>query len=78
MERTATIHEVLENDEFIEKARCPFCHRPAVGTPVLRGDERTLKLYDKHLIRVEHGCGGNIAIFRRDEPAPRQYTPFKD
>lgn len=62
MERISTIHEVYDKDrhEFVEKARCPFCHRTVEGTPTL-----TAPFADKHLIRTEHGCGGDIAIFRR-------------
>ena len=59
MERTITVHEVYdkENNQFIEKAYCPFCKRSAIGAP--------LQLYaDKHLVRLEHGCGGYVAIFQ--------------
>lgn len=65
MERTVAIHEVFRgaNDtdvEVYEKARCPFCKEDIKGDPLKPGA-------CKHLIRVEHGCGGNVAIFAREK-----------
>lgn len=63
MTRTANIEEKYnaETGEFTESTRCPFCDK-VYTAPALR------KPYpDKHMVRDEHGCGGNIMIFQKDE-----------
>lgn len=65
MERTSTIHEVYDSktQEFIEQARCPFCHRTAKIER--KPDTYGFTSPDPHFVRAEHGCGGNVAFFRK-------------